>query len=424
MTNPNDQPAHPSLRDDDPRISEWIDGRLSPAEAAEVEQAMLRSPALARLVADLRALKQAARQVVAVTPPAGFAERVMEVIRSGGTETVTAATQADRAVEQEWRQLETERIADERAEAEVDRAEAADQRIELARSSASQGWPWLTVVAALAAGLLVAVVLNRPDGSPREVARVMPEVEQEKAVATRKASPPAAEAEKTLAVVAEPGRPALRQSAATNDPQAVALPPGEQADRMADAVQVEPADRARPIEEKLGQAERGTALARNAEREATAAASAPPAAALARSRAEGAAAPPLPVVVTVGSWTEFDRLLEAHGVEAKPIDDRADEAGADKAGAYNLELSGPPAGLEALLAAAGVTRADGRRLVAGEEAARAADVADGKPARQAGGQPPQRTALVRLVIQEPIAKGGAEADGAASPPATDAGGGP
>ena len=393
MTNPSDPQAHPPLTADDPRLSEWIDGRLSAAEAAAVERAVLGSPALARLVDDLRAIKAAARQVPTMSPPEGFAERVMEAVLSGGGVAAAADAAADRAVAQEWRQIETERIADERAEAEIDLAEAAGERKGLARADPRRGWPWLTVVTALAAGLVVAVVLNRPDGSPREVARVMPTAESEKVAA----------AEKAAAIDG--------------------VPPAEPADLMADARQVEPADRARKLEEQLGQAERGAAPARNAEREATTAASAP-AAALAR--ADGAAVPPLPVLVTVGAWTEFDRLLEAHGVEAKAIDDRADEGRADKPGTWTLELTGPAAGLEALLAAAGVTRPDGRRLAAGEEAKQAADVAIDALARTRTGQQLERKVLVRLVIQVPVGKGeeAGEPARAASPPAAGEGGGP
>jgi anti-sigma factor RsiW len=84
MTNHNDPHARPPLAADDPRISEWIDGRLSAAEAADLERAVRESPALTRLVADLRALKEAARLVPVVTPPEGFADRVLGAVVSGG----------------------------------------------------------------------------------------------------------------------------------------------------------------------------------------------------------------------------------------------------------------------------------------------------------------------------------------------------
>ncbi len=53
-----EHPAHP-IGFDDPRISEWIDGRLSGGEAEFVARAVAASPELTRFVADLRLLKTA-----------------------------------------------------------------------------------------------------------------------------------------------------------------------------------------------------------------------------------------------------------------------------------------------------------------------------------------------------------------------------
>ena len=166
MTNPSDPQPRPPLDADDPRLSEWIDGRLSAAEAVEVERAVLGSPALARLVDDLRAIKEAARQVPTASPPAGFADRVMEAVLSGGRAAAATDAAADRAVVQEWRSIETERIAEERAEAEADRVAETSPTL----AAPGRSWPWLTIAAALAAGLLVALVLNRPQEGPQEIA--------------------------------------------------------------------------------------------------------------------------------------------------------------------------------------------------------------------------------------------------------------
>lgn len=147
------------LEPDDPRISEWIDGRLSPVEAAAIERAVRESPALATLVADLRAIKEAARLVAsAATPAGGFTDRVMARI----AKQATADAETDPAVDAEWEAIEAERIAAERAEAAADLAEAAREP--------QRHWPWLALLGALAAGLLMTVVLNLPRDGGREVA--------------------------------------------------------------------------------------------------------------------------------------------------------------------------------------------------------------------------------------------------------------
>lgn len=155
------------LEPDDPRISEWIDGRLPPAEAAAIERAVGASPALTALVTDLRAIKEAARSVAAAARPAdGLTEQVMARIATASAE----GSAPDPAVDAEWEAIEAERIAAERAEAAVDLAEAAREP--------RRHWPWLALAGALAAGLLVAVVLNLPGDGSREVA-LAPQVESQ-----------------------------------------------------------------------------------------------------------------------------------------------------------------------------------------------------------------------------------------------------
>lgn len=160
----NDRPdTPPSLSADDPRISEWLDGRLPAAEATAIERAVRASPALTALAADLRAMKDAARVVAAVAPPADFADRVLATIASGGGQ-----ADPDRAVADEWQAIEAARLAEERAEAAADIAEAAHE------PSPRRHWPWLALVGALAAGLLVTLILNRPLDEQREVALAEP----------------------------------------------------------------------------------------------------------------------------------------------------------------------------------------------------------------------------------------------------------
>jgi hypothetical protein len=210
-------PSEPSppLNPDDPRLSEWIDGRLSPPEAAAVERAVNRSPELARLVADLRAVKAAARQATAASPPPGFADRVMAAVVADKRPPDDAAS--DRLVAAEWRAIEAERIAEERAEAAADLAD----EIAPARVAGRRPWPWLTIATALAAGLLATVVLNFPPRGPDEVqvaletdraAEPLAENEALRSRASRKAAeskPAAAPPARAAAVAArEPQRPA------------------------------------------------------------------------------------------------------------------------------------------------------------------------------------------------------------------------
>jgi hypothetical protein len=210
-------PSEPSppLNPDDPRLSEWIDGRLSPPEAAAVERAVNRSPELARLVADLRAVKAAARQATAASPPPGFADRVMAAVVADKRPPDDAAS--DRLVAAEWRAIEAERIAEERAEAAADLAD----EIAPARVAGRRPWPWLTIATALAAGLLATVVLNFPPRGPDEVqvaletdraAEPLAENEALRSRASRTAAeskPAAAPPARAAAVAArEPQRPA------------------------------------------------------------------------------------------------------------------------------------------------------------------------------------------------------------------------
>ena len=151
---------HP-LAPDDPRLSEWLDGRLTAAEAAEVERLVAASPELTRLVADLRGMRGALGAVPVTPPPTGFVRDVLAAIDAAGEEAADGAE-----VEEEWRRIERQRLEGEIAEAEDDAAEPPAEPMR-------QRWPWLALAGALAAGVLVAVVINRPGGlGDREVALV------------------------------------------------------------------------------------------------------------------------------------------------------------------------------------------------------------------------------------------------------------
>lgn len=155
-------PEHPAslLAFDDPRISEWIDGRLVASDADLVARAVAASPELTRFVDDLRLLKATVAEVEAAQPPAGFVRTVMEAVAS---ESPVGAGD-DPAVEAEWQRLEAERIAQEIEEARDDVTSAE-------RQQHRPPWTWLAMLASLAAGVLVAAGLNLlPRQGGREVA--------------------------------------------------------------------------------------------------------------------------------------------------------------------------------------------------------------------------------------------------------------
>ena len=128
MTRPDGSPNLP-LSADDPRISEWLDGRLAPAAAVEVARAVRDSPELTRLVNDLRVIRVAVRGTPVATPPAGFPDRVMASLGQ-------------------------------RAEIRPD-----------GRPPKPGAWlAWPALAGALAAGLVVAILLSLPGRDGREVA--------------------------------------------------------------------------------------------------------------------------------------------------------------------------------------------------------------------------------------------------------------
>ena len=128
MTRPDGSVNLP-LAADDPRISEWLDGRLAPAAAAEVARAVRDSPELTRLVNDLRFIRVAVRGTPVATPPAGFPDRVMASLGQRAEIVPDGQPPKPRA----WR-----------------------------------AWPALA--GALAAGLVVAILLSLPGRDDREVA--------------------------------------------------------------------------------------------------------------------------------------------------------------------------------------------------------------------------------------------------------------
>jgi hypothetical protein len=155
---------NPPLSADDPRISEWLDDRLPEAEAVEIARLVAASPELTRMVADLRRQKAALAALPASPPPARFVADVLAALDAAGD-----MADDDAEVEGEWRRIERERLEEEIAEARDDAAEPVDEPMR-------HRWPWLALAGALAAGVLAAVVINRPGGmADREVALVAPQ---------------------------------------------------------------------------------------------------------------------------------------------------------------------------------------------------------------------------------------------------------
>ena len=172
----NNPPPTSTITPDDPRLSEWIDGRLGAAEAAAVERAVHASPDLMQIVDDLRANRSALGQLESQEPAAGFAESLLHSLGAVGNTGPRAAGHAgnpevDPEVKAEWQRIETQRIAEEQAEAKEDS--------QAPRVAGRPRWPlraWQTaaMAGALAAGVLVTLVLNRPrvEQEGRETAMV------------------------------------------------------------------------------------------------------------------------------------------------------------------------------------------------------------------------------------------------------------
>lgn len=178
------------LQPDSPQLSEWLDGRLTADEAAVVAAAVRSDPQLADVVSDLRQVRQLLMEAGdAVVPAAPLADSVMAAIAGGmpgdedplshvgqssprgGKQDEADEDESDQLVddhvEEEWDRLERRRIEEERVEAREDVETLLAAR---AGRGGADGLArrWLAPVlgGALAAGLLVAVVLNLPQPGP------------------------------------------------------------------------------------------------------------------------------------------------------------------------------------------------------------------------------------------------------------------
>jgi hypothetical protein len=275
---------HPPLSADDPRLSEWLDGRLPEVEAVQIARLVATSPELTRLVADLRQQKAALAALPTSPPPARFVEGVLAALDVAGD---TADDDAE--VEAEWRRIERERLEEEIAEARDDAAAPVAEPM-------GHRWPWLALAGALAAGVLAAVVINRPGGmGDREVALVAPQQREpsaaKRAAAEARRSDTAADQDTWLPEGAAVSDAVAADRNATTD-KVTGLAAGATAPRAAEAGKT--LERGRALMEKpAGSPEFGgdagsEALAANAKARLTPP-SAPPAPAAAAAQGEGGA---------------------------------------------------------------------------------------------------------------------------------------
>ena len=159
MTHPDD--ANRLMMLSDPRLSEWIDGRLSTTEAAEVEQIVRQSPELTRLANDLRAIKRALSQSKTHAPNANFVQGVMQAIDAAVEQSESGVQ--NQKIANEWQHIEEQRIAEERAEAGEDASavEESAGREKMLPTHWNRYWQILALSGALAAGVLVSIVIDK-----------------------------------------------------------------------------------------------------------------------------------------------------------------------------------------------------------------------------------------------------------------------
>lgn len=145
----------------DPRLSEWIDGRLSTTEAAEVEQIVRQSPELTRLANDLRAIKRALSQSKTHAPNASFVQGVMQAIDAAVEQSESGVQ--NQKIANEWQHIEEQRIAEELAEAGEDASavEESAGREKTLPTHWNRYWQILALSGALAAGVLVSIVIDK-----------------------------------------------------------------------------------------------------------------------------------------------------------------------------------------------------------------------------------------------------------------------
>ncbi|MGA0039401.1 MAG: hypothetical protein ACO3NZ_06100 [Pirellulales bacterium] len=211
-----------TLEPDSPMLSEWLDGRLSGDEADAVAAAVRANPKLTAIATELRRVKQALLEAGdhPVESTGSLVSSVMAALAgeapgdedpfanavsgdSGiGTRPPHDETdeEVDEKVEEEWQRLEKQRLLQDRAEAfEDEDAIREARRMEGPSAGSDRHWLKPALSISLAAGLLVAVLLNIGDQTATDT--TAPPLQQTNAVAAleRPQVDPVALAERMIA---------------------------------------------------------------------------------------------------------------------------------------------------------------------------------------------------------------------------------
>jgi len=178
---------------DSPTISDWLDGRLPTDEADAVAAAVRATPKLEEAVAELRRVKQLLVEAgdQPVEPSSSLVSAVMAALEGqppGHTDPFVDAAdtrpphdetdeQIREKVGDEWQHVERARVDQERAEA-IEDEEAVREALRTEGKSVRSDRHWLkpALSVALAAGLVVAVLLNIGDQPPTDA---LPELAQQ-----------------------------------------------------------------------------------------------------------------------------------------------------------------------------------------------------------------------------------------------------
>ena len=153
----------------DPRISEWLDGRLSKQEAAEIELLVRSDRHLLRDVEEIRAARILLSTVAKLKVAPDFSQSVMAAIARGvgdeisdptGSPDLAGLSREDRGIEEEWRSIERQRVAAEIDEAKEDVGSSVLSAQHSDVFNVRSRWLIVPLSTALAGGLLVAFAIN------------------------------------------------------------------------------------------------------------------------------------------------------------------------------------------------------------------------------------------------------------------------
>ena len=153
----------------DPRISEWLDGRLSKQEATEIELLVRSDQHLSRDVEEIRAARILLATVAKLKVSPDFSQSVMAAIARGvggeisnptGSPDLAGLSREDRGIEEEWRSIERQRVAAEIDEAKEDVGSSVFSAQHSDVFNVRSSWLIVPLSEALVGGLLVAFAIN------------------------------------------------------------------------------------------------------------------------------------------------------------------------------------------------------------------------------------------------------------------------